>query len=274
MITFTEPDCTIYPSNFTSKNCPGLEALTGADMVLSQIPIPPTVNLDLHIKNRSLFVQIKIGYDIISFDQLHSSIARMQKCGIPKGQAILLPIGEYWQDGLSNLRIKGKKPFGNIPYSTLETIFDMWDMRGGIVEPSPPKHIDDLQGWIDRKQHAFDKIAKEGKKDVYPPRPEFIPEDIWQSVEEITDWRKFLVSGLDKFGSAKANAVFKYAREYFDGSPFGFYHILCLMTDEKDGKPVHKIPLWGDKSRQDFREQLGIQDHWNLSEVVLTSSCI
>ena len=269
---FIEPDRTEYPYNFQSTVCPGLEAKTGADIVVSFQPpnpltglvISPVDSLQSHIDSHSLFGQIKIGYDIIPHDdRLKSSIARMMKEHIPKGQAILLPIGDYYEkDGL--LRVRGKKDRSNTPYSTLATIFDMWSMRGGTVDPLPPKSIDDLQAWIDQKQHSIEKITKEGKRDIYPPKPQFLPEDIWQPVEEVSDWRKFLVSGLDKFGSAKANAIWKYAREHYDGSPFGFYPILCMLTDEKNGKPVHNIPLWGDKSRKDFRGQLGIRDGWNL----------
>ena len=274
---FIEPDATIYPFSFQSTVCPGLEAKTGADMVVSfQSPNPltgqvisPVDSLQSHIDSHSLFVQNKIGEDIIPHDdRLKSSIARMMKCHIPKGQAILLPIGDYYEkDGL--LRVRGKKDRSNTPFSTLATIFDMWRMRGGTVhcDPTTPKSIDDLQAWIDQKQHSIEKITKEGNRDIYPSSPGFLPEDIWQSVEEVSDWRKFLVSGLDNFGSAKANAIWKYAREHYDSSPFGFYHILCMLTDEKDDKPVHNMPLWGDKSRKDFREQLGIQDGWNLSEV-------
>ena len=263
MIIFTEPDATIYPPGFTSKSCPGLEAKTGADMVLSQIPIPPTVNLDLHIKSRSLFVQIKIDNDNLSFDAIRRFIARVQACKIPRSQAILLRVGKQWKDG-DLFRIRGKKAYGETKWRDYRRMVMANGFRGITIFPECLTSIDDLPDWIEDYGSVIDKVTTEGQRDIYPPSPEFIPEDIWQSVEEISDWRKFLVSGLDNFASAKANAVFKYAREHFDGSPYGFYHILCLMTDEKDGKPIHKIPLWGNKSRDDFREQLGIQDGWNL----------
>ncbi len=268
MTIFIEPDITAYPDSFQATRCAGLEALTGADMVISQLPIPPTNNLSLHIATRSLFVQIKIGYDVVSFDQLHSSIARMQACKIPKNQAVLLPVGEYWQGDKGLLRIRGEKAFGNTSHSTLGTIYDMWAFRGGTVEPLPPKTIDGLQEWIERKQHSLEKIESEGKRDIYPPTPVFEIDDIWQQVEEIRDWRKFLVCGLDGFGSKKANAIFEYASENYPGLENNAYQILCLMTDEDEkGKPLHKILLWGNTSRKEFRSFLGIPDGWNLPEV-------
>ncbi len=271
MLTFIEPDVTQYPSNFEVVKCPGLEALTGADMCISRLPILPNEkNLQMHIGTRALFVQIKIGYDITPDDRLKSSIARMMACRIPKGQAILLPIGEYWQDKEGLLRVKGKVSFGTTLFTTLATIFDMWRFRGGEVhcDDTTPKHIDDLQKWIDQKEKSILKIESEGTRDIYPPSPEFIPEDIWQSVEEIDDWRNLLVSGLKGFGSAKANAVWKYASDNFSENPISAYHIFTLMTDEDEkGKAVHNIPLWGEKSRKEFRELLRLGDGWNLSEL-------
>lgn len=270
MTIFIEPDRTQYPPDFEAIKCPGLEEMTGADMVIAQIPIPPTVNLSLHIKCHSLFVQIKIGYDICSFDQLHSSIARMQAARIPKGQAILLPIGDYWEDGSGLLRIKGKKAYSGIQYRypVLGTIYDMWAFRGGTVEALPPKSIDDLQEWVDRKQASLEKIKNEGARDIYPPSPAFVPKDIWQAVEVVKDWRKFLVCGLDDFGSKKAQAVFDYAIEHTPDKEFGLYHVLCLITDEDEkGKPLHKIPLIGKGTRKQIRGVFGLSDGWNLPEL-------
>ncbi len=275
MPTFIEPDVTQYPSGFEAVKCPGLEALTGADMCISRLPILPNEkNLQMHIGTRALFVQIKVGYDIMPDDRLKSSIARMMICKIPKGQAILLPIGEYWQDKEGLLRVKGKVSFGTTLFTTLATIFDKWRFRGGEVhcDDTTPKYIDGLQEWIDQKEKSILKIEKEGTREIYPPSPEFVPEDIWQPVKEVDDWRNLLVSGLKGFGSAKANAVWKYARENFEGSPYGFYQILCMMTDEMDDKAVHKIPLWGSKSRKEFRELLGIQDSFNLSDLAWEST--
>jgi len=192
----------------------------------------------------------------------------MQSCKIPKGQAILLPIGEYWQDENGLLRLKGQKAFGDMRYSTLGTIYDMWQMRGGTVEPLPPKDILDLMTWIERKQKSISKIEKEGKRDTYPQSPQFEPDDIWQIVEEVSDWRKFLVSGISGFGSKTANSIFNYAQKIIPESHLNFFEILCILTDEKDGKPLHKIPLWGNKSRQNFRGQLGIPDGWNLGQLL------
>lgn len=271
MIIFYEPDATKYPQSFLdiAKHCNGLEQLTGADFVIAKLPIPPTNNLKIHIDSKALFVQLKIDYDICSFDQLHSSIARMQQCKIPKGQAVLLPIGEYWQDENGLLRVKGQKAFGDTRYTALGTIYDMWSMRGGIVEPLPPKDTDGLMGWIERKWSSIEKIEKEGTRDIYSPSPVFQPDDIWQEVKEIKDWRKTLVSGLDNFGSKKANAIFNYIRDETPESEYNFYFVLSILTDEDtNGKAIHsKVPLWGDASRKDLREKLGLIDGWNLGEL-------
>lgn len=273
MPIFYEPDATKYPSQFLEHKdvikCPGLEALTGTDFAICRLPIPPTKSLAVQIKNRALFVQVKIGYDICSFDQLHQSIASMQSCKIPKGQAVLLPIGDYGQDDDGLLKLKGQRAYGNTKYETLGTIYDMWSMRGGTVEPLPPKDIDGLMAWIERKQKSIDKIEKEGTRDIYRPAPAFEPDDIWQEVKDIQDWRKFLVSGIPGFGSKTANSIFNYVRDELPESEYNFYYVLHILTDEDEkGKALHNVPLWGDKSRKDLREKLGLPDGWNMGQLM------
>jgi len=190
----------------------------------------------------------------------------MQAAKIPKGQAILLAVGDYYEkDGL--LRVRGKKAFGTTSFSTLGTIFDMWDMRGGIVEPLPPKHIDNLQSWIDRKQKSMEKIEREGKRDIYPLSPTFNPGDIRQPVEEIRDWRVALVSGIPGFGPKIAKSVWEYAQENISDA-LSLYSILCLITDQDEkGRRLHNIPLIGKKTHEQFRGMFGIKDGENLSKL-------
>ncbi len=282
MTIFYEPDITAYSKEFleTAIKCSGLEALTGADIIISNVPknpltqttVNPVENLQSHINCHSLFVQIKIGYDICSFDNLKSSIARMQKCRIPKGQAILLPIGEYWKDENSLLRVKHSKPYGNTQYSTLSTVYNMWSMRGGIVEPLPPNNIDDLLPWIKQKQKSLEKVNKEGKREIYPNRQiqTFDSDDIWQTIEEVPkdDWRYFFCAGLDGFGIKLAQSVEMYIQKDTDLMPGSVYQVLMVLTDENEkGKPVHNIAGWGDGKRKKLRSLLGIPDGWNLGEV-------
>jgi hypothetical protein len=267
MPVFIEPDRTQYPPNFEAISCAGLEQLTGADMVISSIPIPPTINLTLHIANRSLFVQIKIGNDNLSFDAIHRFIARTQACEIPKNQAILLRIGEQWKDNEDRFRIRGQSSYGTTAWRDYRRMIMANGFRGITIFPECLSSIDDLP-WIEDYQAIIQKIKEEGSRDIYPPPPIFQPDDIWQAVEEIRDWRRFFVSGLEGFGSKKANALFAYVSENYSGQQVSAYKVMCLMTDEdKKGKPLHKIPLWGNKSRKEFRGLLGIPEGWNLPEL-------
>lgn len=263
MHIFTEPDRTIYPDNFQSTKCSGLEHLTGADMVISKLPIPPTVNLQAHIDNRALFVQIKIDDDNTSFEQIHRFVARVQAAKIPKNQAILLRIGKKWFDKFQS---KEELKYGKTTWQQYRRFMMSNSLKGITFFPEILSTIDDLPEWITDYSEVISNL--ESDKDIYPERGQFVLDDIWQNVEEIKDWRRWLVSGLDGCGSKTAQSVMEYAEKTIPKHQFSAYHVLCLMTDEDDkGKPFHKIPGWGDKSRRSFRELLGLTPGWNLGEL-------
>lgn len=267
MPIFTEPDRTQYPPSLDTISCAGLEQLTGADMVIAKLPIPPTSNLLLHIKQRSLFVQIKIGYDNLSFEAIHRFAARVQAQQIPRSQAILLRIGEQWQDENGLWRLRGQSSNSGTTWSSYRRAMFATGLRGITVYPECLTSIDDLPEWIEDCQAIMQKVASESKE-IYPVSNQFQPDDIWQSVEEINDWRTLFVSGLKGCGSKKVNALFDYVSEHYPFEQVRVYRILCVLTDkDSDGKYIHKIPLWGNSSRDEFRGQLGIPDGWNLSEL-------
>jgi hypothetical protein len=269
MPIFTEPDRTQYPSSLEHATNPGLETLTGADLAISRFPLSVNEStLNQHIQCRTLFVQVKIGYDILSFDGLKSSIARMQKCQIPMPQCILLFIGRDWQeDNTDLLRIENSKPFGKTTYKTFIKLKAKWRARGGIVDWL--NDIEQLPMWIEAQQEVLADIENEGKRELYPSRPvpQFEPEDVWQPVTEVPkdDIRYFLCAGMDGFGAKTGNNVIQYIHEnlaHLEGS--GFYFLKVLTDEDKKGKAIHEVKGWGDKSRERLRLMMSLPKGFNL----------
>jgi len=270
MTIFVDPDelksSSLFPQLDTIKECPGLEALTGADFAISRLPILiKESTLQLHIERRTLFVQRKSGYDILSFDNLKHAIARMKACSIPQQQSILLFIGKDWQDDNGLLRVEGSKPYGDTTYETFIKLKAKWRFRGGVVDWI--NNPEQLQLWIEAQENALLDVESEGKREIYPDRqlPELEPDDIWQPVEEIDrgDIRYLMCAGLYGFGPKLANSVLDYANE--NGlSSLGIYYFKLLTDENEKGKAVYNVKGWGNKSRGNLRQMLALPKGVNI----------
>lgn len=266
---FIEPDRTQYPDNFQATPNPGLEQLTGADMCISKLPLPVGASsLETHIKNNSLFVQIKIDYDCLSFDAIHNFCARVQAAKIPQQQAILLRVGEHWQDDDNLLRIKNQKPYGKTTWRDYRKSVMSAMGRGVTVYPEILASIDDLQGWIEDYQDTLEKFEKEGKREIYPPRvaPMFEIDNIWQLVEEVepNTWEYFLCAGLYGMGQKTVQNIRDYFQDTLARVPDG-WHVLKVLTEEDaKGNGVHNVKGWGDGKRKNLRDLLMIPPGWNI----------
>lgn len=283
MPIFISPDRTQYPASLDAIICAGLEELTGADMCVSRFPMLPTLALERHIQQRTLFVQVKIGYDAIGdFSQVDREIARFQACKIPMQQAFILCCGQYYPNEEGLLRIKGVKPLENnksIKYETFLKLEAEWRYSGMQVQRL--NDIEELPTWISAQLGELERIEARGKKEIYPKGEPFVPEqaDIWQPVVEVShhDPRYVLCAGLKGFGPKRAQAVLDYiATELphlgirFDGVDSEFrttlYHFLKVLTEaDAKGKPVHKISGIGQEGFRELRQLVGLRDGFNLS---------
>lgn len=266
MFLFTQSDATKYPPNFQSTSCTGLEQLTGADLCIAKVAIPPTVNLGLHIANHSLFVQIKIDGDNLSFDAIHRFIARVQAAKIPRSQAILLRIGKKWFDSFEK---KDTTKYSETTWQAYTHMLMANSLRGIAIYPEVLQTVDDLPQWIEDYYQVISKIESEGGRDIYPVRPTFEPDNIWQDIKEVEGWRKFLVCGLDDFGSKRALALKDYLQENNPKHLRSMFFALSALTDESpDGKAMYNISGIGDVLRKKYREALEILPGWNLGEMI------
>ena len=281
MTIYIAPDRTGYPDNFQAEISAELEPLTGTDMLISSFPFGPDQStLQAHIDSRGLFVQIKIGYDALSFDGIHNFCARVQECKIPKSQAILLLVGDFWRDDSGLFRVRSQKPYGDTTWRNFRRAMIGAMARGITVYPEFLPSMNELPEWIEDYQDMLSKFEDEGKRELYPAsiKPMFENEDIWQEMTEVdkNDPRYTMVAGLAGFGEKKAMATFKYIIENLphiriehsnDKNEYVtcLYHFWKVLTDEDEkGKATHNVPGWGDKSRQDFRQKIGLAMGENL----------
>lgn len=257
-----------FPAIETIAN-PGLEALTGADFVVSKLPIQVVAEtLQHHIDDKSLFVQRKHGYDILSFDGLKSSISRMKQCQIPQQQSILLFIGkdepETIQDiDTDKILVNGQEPYASTTYKTFLKVKALWRYRGGVVDWIPYPEV--LEHWIQAQSEALQDIQEQGKREIYNTQYPQWNDDIWQEIEEVKkdDWRYTLVAGLDGFGPKLATNLRQYLIDEGYGSTL--YTALKVLTDlDESGKPVHSIKGWGKGRRDKLRLMLDLIPGYNL----------
>lgn len=269
MTILIEPDRTTYPPALNAEIIPGIEQLTGADLIISDCPLPfMEATLQDYIDSGSLFVQIKIGYDILSFDALHNFCARIQRAQIPKQQAILLRIGEYWEDENGLFRIKGSRPYGQTTWQQYRRMLMSNMLRGITIYPECLSSVDELPQWIEDYQSVIEKIRSEGKRELYPQYlpPQFEVDDIWQLVEEVdpNTWEHLLCAGLKGFGQKTVQNI----REYFDNEllrpPSGLTVLETLTDEDERGKAIHNIKSWGDTKRKILRDILFLPPGFNL----------
>lgn len=254
-----------FPDNLPCFPCTGLESRTGADFIVSKLPVD---DIDWHIKNRSLFVQRKTGYDIFSFDQTRSEIARMKACGIPMQQAFLLFIGRCYPDesGAAIVNQTLQHTDRKISYKTFEEIQALCEGRGVKFRQIPSDN--ELPVWVDAQFSAIEKMADEGCKEFYTKEKNYWndPDDIWQELVEVPkdDWRYTLVAGLEGFGPKLALSVHEYLCQNPSLYPTLFNALLVLTQLDDKGKQVHDVKGWGVKSCYKLRSQLGLLNSFDL----------
>lgn len=255
---------------------PELESLTGADFAIAEFPLPINEStLEAHIKDGTIFVQRKSGYDFIgNFEQAHREIARIQACKIPMRQAFILAIGHYKPDDNGLLRITGKRPLDNnksLKYETFLALEAEYRLSGvNVVRLNDESEI---ETWINAQVRELETIRNRGnKKELFTTNNFMIYEpgnepDYLQEVVEVseTDIRYFLACGLKGFGQSTANNLVEYCQSYTPNlDRWGVYALKVLTDLDEKGKPVHNVKGWGKKGIEKLRLILGLPDNYNL----------
>lgn len=255
-----------WPSTIKAVECPGLEELTGADFVVSKLPINPVSNLNWHKQNRSLFVQRKSGYDVFSFEQTNIEIARMKAVGLSMQQCILLFIGRCYPDSSGLAVIDHQKPHGETTYKTFEKRQALITGRG--VQFCQIASVAELETWLEARVEAIQDMVDEPVKNVVvKPFVSWQSEDddLWQEVQTPPkDSPEYsLVCGFDKLGPKRIKAAIQCCQENF--MPVTGLNILKVLTQlNEKGKPVFKVAGWADKGIADLRATLGLKTFDNI----------
>lgn len=256
-----------FPANLAVTECPGLEALTGADFVISSLPINPVTNLEWHKSNRSLFVQRKSGYDVFSFEQTNLEIARMKAAGLSMQQCVLLFIGRCYPDAAGLAVIDGRKPHGETTYKTFEKRIALIEGRG--VKFNQIASANELATWIDSRVEAIEDMGGEPVKRVQvSPFVNWADEnDPWQEViTPAKDTAEYgLVCGFDGLGPKTIEAA-RATCEECHIPPTGINLLKVLTYRDNRGKLLYDVKGWGDKSADKLRRTLGLIEHVYLPE--------
>jgi hypothetical protein len=204
---------------------PGLEALTGADILISPLNSPYPMNehlLKIHLDTGALLVQLKFGFDLIASiidSRFKTSQVKMLATGANQNQIILLFIGfvfePYREDG--ELMINGTYVHNIVPAAKnfkyrhyLEQRLK-WSLRGGIFEQVTLDSS--LIIWIKSAAEMFDKPVN---RRVWEPQQKLFLTD---------DWRNVLVN-LPGIGERKAQDIYDWLVDK------SFFEFLAALEDE------------------------------------------
>ena len=207
---------------------PGLEEMTGADIIISPPNLPKPSNkflLKMHLEKGALLVQLKFGFDLIASvvdGRLPHSQAKMLATGASSNQIILLFIGLLFEPTVSeadlmlilNGQIVSKviSQAKNLKFPHYIKQRLLWEQRGGLFENII--FLENVKMWIENAA----SVAFESKsvKQVWHPKQELLL---------IDDWRN-LLANLPGLGEKKANDIYNWLEDK------SFYGFMAALKDE------------------------------------------
>ncbi|NPU90209.1 MAG: hypothetical protein HPY87_10090 [Fervidobacterium sp.] len=239
----------VHVSISDSVKVPGLEKISGADIVISPLQAPATTEdlIRLHAENGALFIQRKSGMDLIkSFgDHLNSALVRMHDIGASQSQCILLFIGTITHTEAGYALIDGYST--NELYTSVINGISKWCDRGGVFINL--WKLVDLEPYLKTREKHIIEYNKKPTKWICTPL---------QFITDITDWRATLATfpmiGLDRANSIRSTMI---ANNLGDD----LLTAMKVLTDWNQGLKVNGIgkAIW-----RSAREWIGLPDHFDL----------
>jgi len=237
----------------------GLEPATGADLIISAVPIPTSIPdpipvpckraLEYAARQGAVLVQRKSGGDFLSsIPDLGGILHRMNEWA-PMGRWLLVTrLGEAMEDA-------SNRGTGWSPESIAGAIL-RWKLRGGNVEILPTD--DDIPQWISFMHRTIQDIGQKGRIAlVTEPLVAWEPVDV--TVKRPLDWET-TGSAFPKGWGAKARERV-WQSLYQDGLPPTLMNAIIRVCQGEV-----KIPGIGPKSTESLQEWVG----WDESLLVLT----
>lgn len=216
------------------KVLPNLEALTGADVMISPDGLPLPKNDDMilfHIKNGAKLIQLKFGHDLpqsIVDGRLNEALSRMLLTGANSWQCLLSYIGLLGCDDTKGLvTINGQLAYGKQPmkWEQVQAALNFWTERGGSIDfPLSSGRLIRLHFNL-HQDHINRFVSGEDQRIVWPASPAFYDEiqpknshlkkwGVGQKLIMVDDIRILFraIPGV-KIGEKKATAILKYMKE-------------------------------------------------------------
>ena len=258
-----------YISSTDCKPLPGLEALTGADAMISPTGLPFPRNdklILLHVKNGAKLIQIKFGHDLPSSiidGRLEEALSRMLATGAMPWQSLLLYVGLIGCDNTSNkVTVNGQLTYGKTPmnWPWLRSNLDYWVSRGGsFIFPLPSGHL--IPGEFELQQRHVDYFTKDKTVLAWPNTPAFYNEieptnphlkkwGVAQKLVLVDDFRNMLrnIPGT-RIGPERATAILNYMKANKIHQSFnGFLDIVrdeSILKVDGIGKGTLNTIRWG-----------------------------
>lgn len=249
---------------------PSLEAVTGADIMVSPDGLPRPSNdalINHHIREGAKLIQVKFGHDLSASivdrkrnaaGRLNEALSRMLKTGAMPWQSLLLFIGIFSYDATQGMAtINGQLSYTDPPltWKSIQAALTFWTERGGSLDfPLASgnllgEHLEIHQNHVNRFR------AGEKDKVLWPGKPIFYdgPNNDWfaaQELKQMDDLRVLLCAIPDaKIGPEKATAILEYMRENGYREDFGGF--IQLLNDGKFievpgiGKKIDDNARWG-----------------------------
>lgn len=243
----------LLPLDIKAEIFPGLEALTGADLMLCNASFPTTTETLIlkHIEQGALLIQRKSGMDLVNSLGLRmaDSLARMRSTKARQSQCILLIIGILTCDAAGRAVMDGRETSAN--YWAVQGAVSKWHDRGGVVEILSRAGL--LQGYLESKTRHLEEYRVTPVKQYFPePQSMHQSDNPLQLPQLVTDGRVTLAS-LPGIGAGRANQI-------WDACNQNLSEALCRLTTEGA-----KIPGVGDVTLEKIREYMGLDPTMELT---------
>lgn len=258
-----------YIRGMDYKLLPGLEALTGADVMISPngMPTPRNDKMILsHIRGGAKLIQIKFGHDLASSivdGRLEESLSRMLATGAMPWQCLLLYVGLIGCDSASGkITINGQLTYGKTPmnWTWVRSNLDYWVSRGGsFIFPLPSGNL--ILREFELQQRHVNYFVEDNDVLVWPSLPAFYDEiesknphlrkwKVAQKLKLVKDIRVLFRAIPDaNIGPERATIIFDYMKD--NGIHQSFMGFLSIVRDESIldipgiGKGTLKAIRWG-----------------------------
>jgi len=249
-----------------------LEALTGADVLVSalEMPVMTETLIRRHVERGALLVQRKSGLDLPASigPRLNSSLAKMREVGACQWQCVLLSTGVFIPNAKNGTILVGTPTVlgdGRVTwlwdvsprhYKALQSALRRYILRGGVYVPLCSD--EEIPGWLRHTERDIITLSEQPIKEVWPDDggPLCLPSEPGDPLQEpvrVTDWRARFAAAVPGVGPELVTRL--QAAMAADGAPGTLLQALAWASSDL----VLSVPGWGRGKQRAVREALGLE---------------